>query len=288
MIQKVLSCRLGQEWAVGALRKSEIFANEAKEALTKGLTSPQSKIKFGEPISAESNVGQLFENGVGINMLAEQNKAMITSPRFTFRQPQKNKHTIRFGAPSTSKTTEKTGISRIFSLGNKEGSSELYNLLSGAKPNIDAAENLFFKETGAKLHIGNPTSLTDSEYGFTEGLHNLIKWYKEGIMPSDIKHIVIGHGAGSSEKGSWVFWNDGPGEKVFEYISKTIPKGEKAIVLTCEGGENTIAQPGIGASVITNLIYGSNPGKIVRSGDNKIIGHFFSPTKTHSGATYYN
>ena len=62
--------------------------------------------------------------------------------------------------------------------------------------------------------------------------------------------------------------------------------------MTCETGTNTLARPGIGTTVVTNLYDASNFAKIVKSRDNKIIGYFFNPTAIENGrvvggATYY-
>ena len=252
MIQRALY-KVGSEWVVGALRKSDLLAKEAEEVLARTVrTKP---IKFGTPIRPTQTTSQMQ----GATILAEQNKAMLTRPKLNFGKP----------------TPHPNPYSRM--------------LIT----DVNGAKQRFATETGSTLHIGNNHSLVGYDFGFEEGLLNLENWYKQGLMPNDIKHVLIGHGMGSSEMGSWVFWNGGAKGNVFEYINRYVPNGEKVLVLTCEGGTNTIARPGIGASVATNLMYASNPAKIVKAGENKIIGHFFNPTAIGSngeivgGATYY-
>ena len=253
MIQKALY-KVGTEWAVGALRKSELLAKEAEEVLPKGMRATK-PIKFGKPIRPAQATPQMQ----GANILAEQNKAMLVKPKLNFGKP----------------TQHINPYSRMLS------------------SDIQGAQRRFATETGATLHIGNEHALVGYDFGFEEGLLNLENWYKQGLIPKDIKHVLIGHGMGSAEMGSWVFWNGSAKGNVFNYINSHIPYGEKVLVLTCEGGTNTMAHPGIGASVATNLMYASSPAKIVKAGENKIIGHFYNPTALGSngeivgGATYY-
>ncbi len=264
MIQKMLY-RVGQDFVVGAANKSELLAKEAQQAIAKQKVS---KFTFGTPSKKTFSFGQksveqqkMFEEGVGQQIIADQNRAMINKSSWSF--------------------------------GKKELKPENQMHYLTLLKNPTLAQQRFKSETGANLHIGNNFSLVGNSFGFDEGLQYLENWYKQGLIPNDIKHVLIGHGTGSAEKGSWAFWNGNKAiGNVFDYINTHIPKGEKVLVMTCEGGTNTLAKPGIGTTVATNLLYASNPAKIVKSGDNKIIGHFFNPTaiengKVVGGATYY-
>lgn len=92
---------------------------------------------------------------------------------------------------------------------------------------------------------------------------------------------VIGHGGGSSINGSWNFIYSGDKNgNVFSYINSNITKGEKVLVATCEDNfipalrteALTSGYNAIGDTCITSLIASTNPGKIVESGRNVIIG----------------
>lgn len=111
---------------------------------------------------------------------------------------------------------------------------------------------------------------------FKYAIDRLLKW---GI-PKDFKGVLIGHGEGSFEKGTWRFCETG--QNVMEYLSKMFKKGEKVLVLTCETANNaTTKAPGIGNTVIETLDNPMHPAKIVEIGKG-IIGDFVNGI-----ATYY-
>lgn len=98
--------------------------------------------------------------------------------------------------------------------------------------------------------------------------------YKHSWLPNDIKHIVLGHGYGSSIEGSWSFNGDYEVYGVFNYINNNIPKGEKAIVMCCEAYGKVPNKNAIG-TLVRGCGTQKEPAKIVISGNNKIIGEFY-------------
>ncbi len=88
-------------------------------------------------------------------------------------------------------------------------------------------------------------------------------------LDSKIKHIIIGHGIGSAKNGNWRFIHTK--ENVFDFIEKNIPKGDMVLVMTCEETANRI-KPGLGTPVNITLQQADKPGKIVKSGERRIIG----------------
>ena len=189
----------------------------------------------------------MFEAGVGQQIVADRNRAMINKSSYSF--------------------------------GKKELKPENQMHYLTLLKNPTLAQQRFKNETGANLHIGNEFSLVGS---FDEGLQYIENWYKQGLMPNDIKHVLIGHGTGSAERGSWAFWNGNEAiGNVFDYINTHIPKGEKVLVNCCEVTPKQYRhlipkdKPAIGNTThteATSTYY--HPLKIVQSGRNEIIGGY--------------
>ena len=71
-----------------------------------------------------------------------------------------------------------------------------------------------------------------------------------------------------------------------EWIATNIKPSEKCLVAVCETGSTSLnkARPGIGNRVTNSFTNPSEPGKIMQSGNNNIIGHYL----INEGPTYYN
>lgn len=264
-----------------------IIKKEAEEVATSSIKivpkakTPKQKITI-KPSVAQST----FEEGVGANIVAEQNKARITI------RPKPEQHTI------PAEQVPRTGamVTR-----NTASSNPFHILLKDCTPaKARQAEELFFRETEGTLRLHCPTiwELTYNQYsgygGFDNGLENLVRWYKEGKLQDfekyGIKHIIIGHGEGSLATGNWHFPGSPTRERVMDYISRTIPDGERAIVMCCEHApkETFKYRRCAGKEVDTSLIYWTNPAKIVESGKNEIIGQFYNPYSRGGGVRLYN
>lgn len=140
---------------------------------------------------------------------------------------------------------------------------------------IEKAKTLFKDRVGLNLHVACPDGLRS----FADTPSKVIKYVENGRFPKEeIKHVVLGHGTGTTINDTWVI--NGTKEKVFDYINKNIPAGEKALVCCCEETPKNLLKflpkdkPGIGNVVHTELSTKSRPAKIVESGKNEIIGEF--------------
>lgn len=215
------------------------------------------------------------------DILAEQNRAMIGQ---------------------SSKTSSGLTIKA------KGGRNPLYNefdrLMNSENLSLEKAqeiERLFFANTDGVMLYCPSNSV---EGAFTTSVMRIIEAVKEGTFSKEIKHILIGHGVGSSlAPRSWqmsgVSVKDGKCIEIFDFINKLkLPKNEPVLVLCCEDGIKSIPnRPGIGMQVdlgLSNLggfdrrfnaLMG--PGKIVRSGENKICGHYTLIDKNSGGGLVY-
>lgn len=141
----------------------------------------------------------------------------------------------------------------------------------------------FTKETGIKMFMTDPTRAES----FATNANILIRDIKSGKFPKDIKYVVIGHGDGTTLNNTWHVAFD-PKIKIFDFINKHIPKGEKVLVNCCEETPKELKhlipknKPAIGK--YTTEMYSSykHPAKIVISGRNEIIGGYGNRI-----ATYY-
>ena len=137
------------------------------------------------------------------------------------------------------------------------------------------------KELGLQLELHIPDNWN------LQGMTTITDWIETGIkngkFPTDIKHVVMSHGQGLSTNGTWVFSHSG--QSVPEWIATNIKPGEKCLVAVCETGSTSLnkARPGIGNRVTNSFTNPSEPGKIMQSGNNNIIGHYL----INEGATYY-
>lgn len=217
----------------------------------------------------------------GADILAEQNKALMTNPD--------------------------TRISSRLTIKDKGGRNPLYSefdrLMNSGRLNLEKAqeiERLFFENTGIKLYCPS----NSVEGAFSSSVIRIMESVSNGTFPKEIKHILIGHGIGSSlnPRGwqmSGTSVKDGKVIEIYDFINNLkLPKNEPVLVLCCEDGIKSVTnKPGIGMKVDLSL---SNlgefdsryhalmgPGKIVRSGENKICGHFTLIDKNKGGGLVY-
>ena len=140
---------------------------------------------------------------------------------------------------------------------------------------VQEACDLFTKATGIKMIMTNPKGAIS----FSNLAHTILRDIKEGNFPKDIKYIILGHGSGSTLNDTWHVANN-PSVKIFDFIKKNIPKGEKVLVDCCEETPKELrhlipkSKPAIG-KVVTELESSYHtPAKIVKSGTNEIIGGY--------------
>lgn len=133
---------------------------------------------------------------------------------------------------------------------------------------------MFKKATGAELHV--PDTMASDLFG--EACITLERAAKDGNFPKDIKHVLVGHGYGSSVDGTWSII--GRGGNVFKYINSnsSIKPGERVLVLCCESGTKVPGRNAVGDKVILSLTDGLPPGKIVIAGQNKVAGQLYYPS----------
>ena len=243
----------------GAVDDIAETVSSATKSTSKSLIDIKSVSKPNK-ITIKTPAQQTFEEGVGANILAEQNRTLIS----TRQQAQ---------APRTSNPIRIRNTSGAYI---SPHTSDYQRLCS---PNMTLAQaeelsRLFYEDTGLILHC--PTERT---HLFSIALDSIYTAVKQGKFPKDIKHVLIGHGMGSSQAKTWAMEGLSLKNKeiveIFPYINKTIPKGEKVLVCSCESPIGQIAsKPGIGNEVQLSLGDLSAPGKVVRSGIDRIIGHY--------------
>lgn len=140
---------------------------------------------------------------------------------------------------------------------------------------VQEACDLFTKATGIKMIMTNPKGAIS----FSNLAHTILRDIKDGSFPKDIKYIIFGHGNGTTLNNTWHVAND-PSVKIFDFIKKNIPKGEKVLVDCCEETPKELrhlipkSKPAIG-KVVTELESSYHtPAKIVKSGTDEIIGGY--------------
>lgn len=242
-----------------------IIKKETEELATSSIAkAPKPKITI-KPSVAQTT----FEEGVGANIVAEQNRATVNAKQYV----------------QTPRATNTRGI-RVTEQGFTSPHSTDYQRLCSPHMTLAEAEELsrlFYEDTGLILHC--PTGRT---HLFSIALDSIYSAVKQGTFPKDIKHVLIGHGHGSSKAKTWAMeglsLKNGEVVEIFPYINKAIPKGEKVLVCSCESPLGKMAgKPGIGDEVELSLDDLSAPGKVVRSGIDRIIGHY---TKTENYVPY--
>lgn len=148
-----------------------------------------------------------------------------------------------------------------------------YNLYNRTPSELKTECDVFKKATGAELHV--PDTMASDLFG--EACITLERAAKDGNFPKDIKHVLVGHGYGSSVDGTWSII--GRGGNVFKYINSnsSIKPGERVLVLCCESGTKVPGRNAVGDKVILSLTDGLHPGKIVIAGQNKVAGQLYYP-----------
>lgn len=260
--------------------------NEVPRITIKPKEAPKITIKPKEPLHntpARKDSVQVS----GADILAEQNKAMVrqsnSSHRFTVKR-----------------------VSEANPL-----YIEIDRLMNNGPMNLEKAqklEKLFFENTvltekgytGINLYCPS----NSVEGAFSSSLTRIIEAVKGGTFPKEIKHVLIGHGIGSSltPRGwqmSGISVNDGKIIEIYDFLNKLkLPKKEPVLVLCCEDGIKSVpGKPGVGMQVDlglsnlggfdprSNALMG--PGKIVRSGENEICGHYTLIDKNVGGGLVY-
>ncbi len=165
---------------------------------------------------------------------------------------------------NTSQTLTENDFDRMLGGNYYEGIRQLIEKKNPTAQDLMEIERIFTDYTKINLHCADTWHINKFEPFFNNMLAN--RFYK--YLDSEIKHIVIGHGIGSSMTGNWRFI--GSNTNVFDYVESKIPKGEKVLMLTCESGK--AIKPGVGGPVSTVLTCAQMPGKIIESGKRQIIG----------------
>ncbi len=146
-----------------------------------------------------------------------------------------------------------------------------YRLYNRTPQDLKKECDAFKLATGAELHV--PSTMASDLFG--DACIVLERAAKDGNFPKDIKHVLVGHGYGSSVNGDWNIINGGG--NVLNYIANNpnIKEGEKVLVLCCESYGTVRGRNGIGGTVILSLTDSLHPAKIVVKGQNKIGGELY-------------
>lgn len=265
--------------------------NEVPRITIKPKEVPKITIKPHEPCASAPAMKITRKDAAqasGADILAEQNKAMV-------RQSNKSSHRC------TVKRVSEANPLYI----------EIDRLMNNGPMNLEKAqklEKLFFESTvltekgytGIKLYC--PSNSVDG--AFSSSLTRIIEAVNGGTFPKEIKHVLIGHGIGSSltPRGwqmSGLSVKDGKAIEIYDFVNKLkLSKNEPVLVLCCEDGIKSVpGKPGVGMQVdlgLSNLggfdprfnaLMG--PGKIVRSGENEICGHYTLIDKNVGGGLVY-
>lgn len=228
------------------------------------------------------NISQIasFTKNCGVKSILQTEPALLKSiqpPDLRFSSPSYKCSMSKSPSAQIKKSLIKELISSVKSLFKRDPvKKEIFNsLVPGHKEfNLERAKVLLKEKTGLNLHI----ACSDELLSFAQTPGKVIKYIDKGKFPKEIKHVLLGHGTGSTIDDTWVI--SGTNEKVFDYINRNIPKGEKALVCCCEETPKKLLQllpkgkAGIGHVVHTELSTASRPAKIVESGRNEIIGDF--------------
>lgn len=225
-------------------------------------------------ITIKTPAQQTFEDGIGANILAEQNRAVIVQE----------------------------GQTPTFNIGTRTIDNNPYHKLLGEGPlqNIGEAQRLFARETNGTLALHCPTNMgllfnENSGFGgFDASLELLEAWYKQGLLKDferyNVKHVLVGHGTGSSVQGTWKFVDNN--KLIMDYIKQhpDMKEGERVLVLCCEQAPSTYRQGTcIGREVDLSLCLSkAEAAKIVVVKEGKIIGGFFNPAEVDGGVKIYD
>ena len=143
------------------------------------------------------------------------------------------------------------------------------------KKEAQTACEIFEHETGIKMYMTNP----EGAQSFSTNANILIRWIKEGKFPKQIKHIIIGHGSGTTLNDTWHVTYE-PEVKIEDFIAKKIPKGEMVLVNCCEDTPKNIRhlipkdKPAIGKYATEFYSTYKHPAKVVISGQKGIVGGY--------------
>ena len=123
---------------------------------------------------------------------------------------------------------------------------------------VQRACDIFEKETGIKMYMTSPKEA----YCFQDFANVILQDIEKGNFPKEIKHIIFGHGTGTSLKQEGVeAWHvaDKTQRKIFSIINEEVPKkGELVLVNCCEETPKRLRhlipkdKPAIGNTTITD------------------------------------
>lgn len=226
------------------------------------VRKPNPSFTIGTPKSTEYSIQEMS----GATQLAEQNKAQISIRR--------NVTTPNHNTSETQNVTSNSSANKM-TIGAVQNAytGHRYQLYNRTPQDLKKECDTFKLATGAELHV--PSTMASDLFG--EACIVLERAAKDGNFPREIKHVLVGHGYGSSVAGDWSIINGGG--NIFHYINHNpnIKKGDKVLVLSCETYGTVKWRNGIGKSVILSLTDGLHPAKIVIAGENKVAGELYFP-----------
>lgn len=260
---------------------SQIQSEQKKQGLSTGV-----KVAIGAGIATILAVGADFVFCKGKHVKSIFGKTGNKGGSVTDKpsaNPTSTTHTATSSTPKppTSTTPDVNSGSVTTSTGHRIRIGEIrnpqnihhYRLYNRTPEELKQECDLFKQVTGAELHV--PDTMASVNFG--TACSTLERCAKDGNFPADIKHVLVGHGYGSSVRGDWSII--GRGGNVYSYIGRNpnIKNGEKVLVLCCESGERVAGRNAIGDSVQLSLIDRLHPAKIVVKGENKVAGEFYIP-----------
>jgi len=206
---------------------------------------------------------QATQEMTGTTLLAEQNKARITI------RPKNTTTDVNVESATTTTAGHRITIGKV----TNPYTGHRYQLYNRTPQDLKKECDAFKLATGAELHV--PSTMASDLFG--DACIVLERAAKDGNFPKDIKHVLVGHGYGSSVNGDWNIINGGG--NVLNYIANNpnIKEGEKVLVLCCESYGTVRGRNGIGGKVILSLTDSLHPAKIVVKGQNKIGGELYFP-----------
>ena len=192
-----------------------------------------------------------------------------TTPSATPKPPTSTTTDVNVESATTTPARHRVTIGKV----TNPYTGHRYRLYNRTPQDLKKECDAFKLATGAELHV--PSTMASDLFG--DACIVLERAAKDGNFPKDIKHVLVGHGYGSSVNGDWNIINGGG--NVLNYIANNpnIKEGEKVLVLCCESYGTVRGRNGVGGKVILSLTDSLHPAKIVVKGQNKIGGELYFP-----------